>query len=75
MGWIGSIFLALCGVPQAYQCYNQKHAKGINTVFLVLWTAGEIFTLIAVAQEAPLSYLLFNYTANLVCLGIIWRYK
>lgn len=75
LGWIGSIMLALCGLPQAIQCLKNKNANGLDPYFLALWTGGEVFTLIAVLKDVSLPYLLFNYGCNLVFLSIIWWYK
>lgn len=29
-GWLGSIMLAVCAAPQAWQSYKQKHADGVQ---------------------------------------------
>lgn len=75
LGWIGATLFALCGAPQAWHCYRNGNAHGLSVSFLLMWTVGEILTMVAVIQDAPLGYLLFNYVANLVFLGIIWYYK
>lgn len=74
IGWIGSIALAVCGVPQAYLSYKQGHSNGLSVALLVLWFGGEIFTLIYVLpqQDWPL---LFNYSCNIISLIIICWYK
>lgn len=76
LGWVGSIMLALCGLPQALQCIREGHARGLNLLFLSLWTSGEILTLIAIVNDANgLWYLLGNYGTNLLFLSIIWYFK
>lgn len=76
IGWIGSLALALCGLPQALKCIKDRNANGLDTTFLVLWTVGEALTLAAVSHDASsLIYLLFNYASNLLFLSIIWYYK
>lgn len=74
MGWIGSFLLAICGLPQAMKSLRQGHSKGLSTYFLVLWSVGEVFTLIAVV-DLKVDYLLLNYISNLLFLLIIWFYK
>lgn len=74
LGWLGSIALASCGLPQAYTSIRTGKTEGLNVWFLVLWTVGEILTLAAISKDAPLGYLLLNYGCNLVFLSIIWRY-
>jgi uncharacterized protein with PQ loop repeat len=74
IGWLGGIFLAICGAPQAYKSFKEKHSNGISLGFLILWTLGEIFTLIYIIPKMDLP-LLFNYGMNLIFLGVIWKYK
>ena len=73
-GYIGSICLAICAVPQAIMSYKKGHSKGLSINFLLLWTAGEIFTLIYVFPKLDIP-LILNYSANIIFLSIIWRYK
>lgn len=73
-GYIGSICLALCAIPQAMLSYKQGHSEGVSVSFLLLWTAGEIFTLAYVVPKADVP-LILNYSANLGFLAIIWKYK
>jgi uncharacterized protein with PQ loop repeat len=74
IGYIGGILLAICGAPQAYLSYKQGHSDGISILFLLMWSLGEIFTLIYIIPKIDIP-LLLNYTSNLVFLLIIWRYK
>ena len=73
-GWIGSILFAICALPQAIQCYQDGHAKGLNWFFLLAWLFGELFTIVYIwpKQDYPL---LFNYFLNLVFMSVILRYK
>lgn len=76
IGWIGSLMLALCGLPQAIKSVREKHSDGLDLLFLILWTLGELFTIVAIAKDASnLLYLFFNYGFNLFFLSIIWFYK
>jgi uncharacterized protein with PQ loop repeat len=74
IGWIGSVLLALCAIPLAWQCYKQKHADGISNMFLAMWLAGEILTAAYVLPKKDYP-LLFNYGLNIVCLLVVIRYK
>lgn len=74
IGWIGSILFAVCGLPQAIQCYKDGHSRGLNWFFLICWFGGEVFTIIYVWPKGDIP-LLFNYFLNLGFLGIMLRYK
>jgi uncharacterized protein with PQ loop repeat len=74
LGWLGSICLAICGLPQAWQSYKDKHSEGISWGFILLWTFGEIFALAYVYDKLDLP-LLLNYGTNILILGVILYYK
>ena len=69
---IGSFCLSVCAIPLAWTSWREKTSKGVPTMFLVLWTIGEIALLVEYYQEIPL---VVNYLINLVCLAVVWRYK
>jgi len=73
-GWLGSMCLAVCGIPQAVTCYKQGHSDGISPTFLWLWVAGEVFAscYILATHNWPL---IINYAVNTVVVGIILKYK
>lgn len=73
IGWIGSIFLAICGLPQAYVSWKQGNSKGISGGFLILWGLGELLTLLYILHkmDAPL---ILNYVINMVSLSVIIFY-
>lgn len=73
-GWLGSICLAICGLPQAWQSYKDKHSDGISWGFLLLWGFGEIFALAYVYDKLDLP-LLLNYATNIFILAVIIYYK
>ncbi len=74
IGWIGGICLGICAVPQALQSIKNKHSRGVNGWFLLLWAVGELAALAYVAPMA--SYpLIANYLLNLLLIGIIGIYK
>ena len=72
IGWISSLCLVVCGVPQAYKAVREGHAKGMSPSFIALWTLGEVFGVAYVFNQdsAPLQ---FNYLVNLlVCLVLCY---
>jgi uncharacterized protein with PQ loop repeat len=74
IGWIGSILLAFCGLPQAIESYKTKSSEGLTWGFLFMWFMGEILTIIYILPQMVLP-LLFNYTANVIFLSVIIYYK
>ena len=74
IGWIGSILLAFCGLPQAIESYKTKSSEGLTWSFLIMWGVGEIFTIIYILPKWHWP-LIFNYTANIIFIGIILYYK
>lgn len=74
IGWIGSILLAFCGLPQAWESYKTKSSAGLTWGFIGMWFMGEIFTVIYIIPKWHWP-LIFNYTANIIFLSIIIYYK
>ena len=74
IGWIGSILLAFCGLPQAIESWRTKNSDGLTWSFLLMWGVGEIFTIIYILPKWHWP-LIFNYTANLIFIAIILYYK
>jgi uncharacterized protein with PQ loop repeat len=74
IGWIGSILLAFCGLPQAWQSYKEKNSDGVTMSFLIMWGVGELFTIVYIIPKWHWP-LIFNYTANIIFIGIILYYK
>lgn len=74
IGWIGSILLAFCGLPQAIESYKTKSSAGLTWGFLAMWGLGEIFTIIYIIPKWHWP-LIFNYTANIIFISIIVYYK
>lgn len=73
-GWIGSILLAVCAVPQAWLSWRQGHSNGLSALLLLLWGVGEAFTLVYTVAQADYP-LVVNYTCNLILIAVIARYK
>lgn len=74
IGWIGSILFAICGIPQAYHSYKSGHSNELTWTFLTLWFLGEVFTIIYIFPKRDYP-LLFNYSINLMCLIVIFKFK
>jgi uncharacterized protein with PQ loop repeat len=74
IGWLGSILLAFCGLPQAIESWKTKSSDGLTWGFLLMWLFGEIFTIIYIFPTMILP-LIFNYTANVIFLSIIVYFK
>ena len=74
IGWLGSILLAFCGLPQAIESYKTKSSEGLTWGFIGMWFIGEILTIIYILPQMVLP-LIFNYTANIIFLSIIIYYK
>lgn len=74
IGWIGSVLLAFCGLPQAVESYRTKSSAGLTWGFILMWFVGEIFTVIYIIPKWHWP-LIFNYTANILFLSVIIFYK
>ena len=74
IGWLGSILLAFCGLPQAIESIKTKSSEGLTWGFIIMWFLGEICTFVYILPKLDLP-LLFNYTANIIFLAIIIYFK
>lgn len=74
IGYIGSTFLAICGLPQAIQSYKNGHSHGMNFATVLLWFSGEVLVLVYILPKKDLP-LLLNYLSNLAIVGTILKYK
>lgn len=74
VGWVGSMLLAFCALPQAVESWRTKSSRGVTWGLLWMWGLGEVLTFVYVwpKMEVPL---LFNYSVNIVLLGVIVYYK
>jgi uncharacterized protein with PQ loop repeat len=71
IGWIGSLLLSFCGLPQASKTYRTRKADDLSWGFLGMWGMGEVFTFIYVLDlnlaKGEYQYpLLANYSINFV---------
>lgn len=74
MGWIGSVALLICSLPQAVKSVKQGHSEGLSPLMLWLWLIGMVAMLI---YFIPLQLWppVISYAFNLfVASVIIWFY-
>ena len=72
IGWIGSIAFAICGIPQAWECFKNKSARGINPLFVALWLIGEVSYVISVLLKFGwVHWMMFNYLTNILAITVI----
>lgn len=75
IGWVGSIAFAVCGVPQAWECFKTKTARGISPLFIALWFIGEVCYVISVLMKFGwVNWMMFNYISNILSIGVITFY-
>jgi uncharacterized protein with PQ loop repeat len=73
IGFIGSILLAVCGIPEVVRTIkDNKCHLGWN--FLLLWFGGELFMLTYIIPMKDLP-LLLNYVFNTALVAIMLFYK
>lgn len=71
LGWLGSILLAFCGLPELITSIQTGDCS-IGWPMLLSWYLGEIFVLIPVIRHIKSPFLIFNYGANtLIITGLI----
>ena len=74
IGWIGSVLLAFCALPELIIAIRKKRSD-LSWIFLLMWLVGEICLLIPIAINIKVGFLLFNYIANTIFIIIICYYK
>lgn len=75
IAWIGNFLLAVCGLPQAYKSYKDGHSNGISWGFIIMWTVGEVCTLVYLLTELQSLPLILNYSVNGLFCSVIIYYK
>ena len=77
LGYVASITLAFCALPQVIYSMRVKNAYGVDSLFLALWAGGEVLMVAYVFLRHGMSDipLLANYLMNLLFLGVIIYYK
>ena len=73
IGFIGSILLAVCGIPEVVRTIKDNRCH-LGWNFLLLWFGGELFMLTYIIPMKDLP-LLLNYIFNSLLVGIMLFYK
>jgi uncharacterized protein with PQ loop repeat len=73
IGYLGGVLLAICGIPEVIRTIKDQRCH-LGWAFLLLWFFGEVFMEIYAIGlwDFPL---LFNYTFNLILVGIMLYFK
>ena len=69
-GWIGSICLGLCGLPEALRALTASDYS-ISVLFVGLWFMGEALVLVPAVFVIKKPYVIVNISLNLTFIGII----
>lgn len=74
IGWLGSILLSLCGLPEAYRTWRDKRCYA-GWGLLIMWYLGEVcFIIFEFSGEIRLQRL-GNYILNFLIVGYLMYYK
>lgn len=74
IGWVGSILLALCGLPELVRTIQDDKCY-IGWGMLLAWFFGEILVAIHVYKKHKDVALLTNYCLNIIILLVLIYYK
>lgn len=75
VGLLGSLLLALCGLPLVLTAIRTKKSND-NLSFLLLWFFGEIFSVFYALTNVGFSWpLLLNYGFNIIFITIVLYYR
>lgn len=74
IGWIGSILLAGCGLPELIRTIRDGKCH-IGWGMLLSWFFGEVFVLLHILKTIDDLALLTNYTLNIIIISIMLYYK
>ena len=80
IGYLSTILLGFCGIPQAIKAWKTQSARDISWIFLLMWGGGEICATIYVAGDNLLRQewqipLLANYILNFIIIAFIAHIK
>ncbi len=67
---------AVCGLPLVWQCVVNRSAKDVNSVFLALWSIGEVCYVVQVMVDYGfVPWMMFNYLMNILFIAVILYFK
>lgn len=75
LGWIAAVLFALCGAPQAWDCFIKGNAKGVSPAFIWMWFWGEVLMLgYTLGKVGFIGPFMLNYMVNLFFITVILKY-
>lgn len=74
IGWIGSVLLALCAVPELIRTIRTKKCH-IGFGMLLTWYFGEILVLYYIMSSLWSAPMIFNYVLNIAIISVMIIYK
>lgn len=72
---LGSLLLAVCGIPQFVKVVREKHCDGLSYGFVFLWWGGELLVTWSLLESGLSNELLINYIPNVGITSVILWYK
>lgn len=71
LGWVGSFFLTICGLPQLWTTFAKKDVRGLSVYMSIFWCAGCLCMLVvSIYHRFPVA-LITNYILNALCAGAL----
>ncbi len=74
IGWIGSLLLAICGIPELIVTVSTGQCN-VSWGMLLTWFFGEVLVAIHVYRKHHDLALLTNYTLNIIIISVLIYYK
>lgn len=79
IGWIATVSLGVCGIPQVVKTFRTKKADDISLLFVGFWLVGEIagvtYTILAKKGWPLITNYSFNLTLLLLLISLIYKYR
>lgn len=77
LGFLGSFFLGIHSIPQAWKSFKDGHSDGLSHGLVWLWVLGEIFMILYVLSKYGLTdpWLLGIYILNLISGSVLFKFK
>lgn len=75
VGWLGAVFLASAGIPQAIKVVREGHAEGMAGWYLtLLWLGFFSMVVFTLRSHAP-APMMVSYYLQLFVFSVIAKYK
>lgn len=71
IGWVGSLNLMLCSLPQLVKTWKTKSVEGLSLVFLLSWWLGMVLMTVYILVTSVDLILIINYGFNSVVISLI----